>query len=62
MAVMAMGGIVYGVHYTLQEYLCTFLVAGGVSVFALNKVSAWTGPSFTSNICKIQAFQNHQPN
>lgn len=41
MAVMVMGGIVYGVHYTLQEYLCTFLVAGGVSVFALNKVSAW---------------------
>jgi UDP-galactose transporter B1 len=40
MAVMVMGAIVYGVHYTLQEYLCTFLVAGGVSVFALNKVSA----------------------
>ncbi|CAK9861065.1 unnamed protein product [Sphagnum jensenii] len=38
--VMVMGGIVYGVHYTLQEYLCTFLVAGGVSVFALNKSSS----------------------
>ena len=28
----------YGVRYTLPEYLCTFLVAGGVSMFALFKV------------------------
>ncbi|CAM6046025.1 unnamed protein product, partial [Sphagnum compactum] len=35
--VMLMGAIVYGVRYTLQEYLCTLLVAGGVSIFALGK-------------------------
>ena len=35
---MFMGAIVYGVRYTIPEYLCTFLVAGGVSVFALFKV------------------------
>lgn len=28
----------YGVRYTIPEYLCTFLVAGGVSAFALFKV------------------------
>ena len=38
MTVMFMGAIVYGVRYTIPEYLCTFLVAGGVSVFALFKV------------------------
>jgi UDP-galactose transporter B1 len=37
--VMFMGALVYGVRYTLPEYLCTFLVAGGVSVFALFKSS-----------------------
>jgi hypothetical protein len=37
--VMFLGAIVYGVHYTIREYLCTFLVAGGVSLFALFKVS-----------------------
>lgn len=37
-AVMFMGALVYGVRYTLPEYLCTFLVAGGVSMFALFKV------------------------
>ena len=36
--VMFMGALVYGVRYTLPEYMCTFLVAGGVSVFALFKV------------------------
>lgn len=37
-AVMLLGALVYGVKYSIQEYLCTFLVAGGVSVFALFKV------------------------
>ncbi|KAG0614699.1 hypothetical protein M758_6G196900 [Ceratodon purpureus] len=37
--VMFMGALVYGVRYTLPEYLCTFLVAGGVSIFALFKSS-----------------------
>lgn len=40
--VMLMGTIVYGVHYTFAEYICTFLVAGGVAVFALFKSSAKT--------------------
>jgi solute carrier family 35 (UDP-galactose transporter), member B1 len=35
---MLMGTLLYGVKYTLPEYLCTFLVAGGVSSFALLKV------------------------
>jgi uncharacterized membrane-anchored protein len=38
MTVMFMGALVYSVRYTIPEYLCTFLVAGGVSVFALFKV------------------------
>jgi len=38
-AVMLMGSLVYGIRYTLPEYLCTFLVAGGVSTFALMKVT-----------------------
>lgn len=54
---MLMGAIVYGVRYTLQEYLCTLLVAGGVSIFALGKVSFC---SFTSNVYKISLIQNHQ--
>ncbi|KAG0562688.1 hypothetical protein KC19_9G164700 [Ceratodon purpureus] len=33
--VMLIGALVYGVHYSIQEYLCTFMVAGGVSVFAM---------------------------
>jgi UDP-galactose transporter B1 len=37
-AVMLMGSLVYGIRYTIPEYLCTFLVAGGVSTFALLKV------------------------
>ena len=45
MAVMLMGAVVYGVKYSIQEYLCTFLVAGGVSVFALFKVSFSSGRS-----------------
>lgn len=38
-SVMLMGTIVYGVKYKLPEYMCTFLVAGGVSAFALFKVN-----------------------
>ncbi|KAJ4833480.1 UDP-galactose/UDP-glucose transporter 3 [Turnera subulata] len=38
--VMLMGTLVYGIRYTLPEYLCTFLVAGGVSSFALLKTSS----------------------
>lgn len=37
---MLMGALVYGIKYSIPEYLCTFLVAGGVSVFALLKVGA----------------------
>jgi hypothetical protein len=36
--VMLMGTLLYSVKYTLPEYFCTFLVAGGVSSFALLKV------------------------
>lgn len=35
---MLMGAIVYGIRYTVPEYVCTLLVAGGVSMFALLKV------------------------
>ncbi|CAD5186012.1 unnamed protein product [Musa acuminata subsp. malaccensis] len=35
---MLMGTLVYGIKYTIPEYICTFLVAGGVSSFALSKV------------------------
>lgn len=35
---MLMGTLVYGIRYTLPEYICTLLVAGGVSSFALMKV------------------------
>jgi len=37
-AVMLMGTLVYGIRYSFPEYVCTFLVAGGVSTFALLKV------------------------
>lgn len=37
-AVMLMGALIYRVHYGIPEYVCTLLVAGGVSVFALFKV------------------------
>ncbi|CAL5042119.1 unnamed protein product [Urochloa decumbens] len=40
--VMLMGTVLYGVKYTFPEYLCTFLVAGGVSSFALLKTSSKT--------------------
>ncbi|PSR85048.1 UDP-galactose/UDP-glucose transporter like [Actinidia chinensis var. chinensis] len=40
--VMLMGTIVYGIRYTLPEYVCSFLVAGGVSIFALSKTSSKT--------------------
>ncbi|RYR25349.1 hypothetical protein Ahy_B02g059045 isoform L [Arachis hypogaea] len=40
--IMLMGTIVYGIRYTFPEYVCTFLVAGGVSTFALLKTSSKT--------------------
>ncbi|KAJ9172173.1 hypothetical protein P3X46_015444 [Hevea brasiliensis] len=40
--VMLMGTLVYGIRYTFPEYVCTFLVAGGVSTFALLKTSSKT--------------------
>ncbi|KAG0485025.1 hypothetical protein HPP92_009104 [Vanilla planifolia] len=40
--VMLMGSLVYGIKYSLPEYICTFLVAGGVSAFALAKTSSKT--------------------
>ncbi|KAF8378421.1 hypothetical protein HHK36_029760 [Tetracentron sinense] len=40
--VMLMGTLVYGIKYTFPEYLCTILVAGGVSAFALLKTSSKT--------------------
>ncbi|KAG6601416.1 UDP-galactose/UDP-glucose transporter 3, partial [Cucurbita argyrosperma subsp. sororia] len=40
--VMLMGTLVYGIKYTFPEYMCTFLVAGGVSTFALLKTSSKT--------------------
>eukprot|EP00268_Persea_americana_P039903 TRINITY_DN39558_c0_g2_i1.p1 TRINITY_DN39558_c0_g2~~TRINITY_DN39558_c0_g2_i1.p1 ORF type:complete len:330 (-),score=34.59 TRINITY_DN39558_c0_g2_i1:537-1526(-) len=40
--VMLMGTLVYGIKYTFPEYVCTFLVAGGVSAFALLKTSSKT--------------------
>ncbi|KAH7437382.1 hypothetical protein KP509_05G068600 [Ceratopteris richardii] len=41
---MLMGSIIYGVKYKLPEYICTFLVAGGVSTFALFKSKAKSIP------------------
>ena len=35
---MLAGALIYGVRYTVPEYVCTVLVAAGVSVFALFKV------------------------
>ncbi|XP_020596111.1 UDP-galactose/UDP-glucose transporter 3-like [Phalaenopsis equestris] len=40
--VMLMGTLVYGIKYTLPEYICTSLVAGGISAFALSKTSSKT--------------------
>ncbi|KAM7484340.1 hypothetical protein LguiA_000349 [Lonicera macranthoides] len=40
--VMLMGTLVYGIRYTFPEYVCTLLVAGGVSAFALSKTSSKT--------------------
>ncbi|KAF7828080.1 UDP-galactose/UDP-glucose transporter 3 [Senna tora] len=40
--VMLMGSLVYGIRYTFPEYLCSSLVAGGVSTFALLKTSSKT--------------------
>ncbi|KAL6513867.1 UDP-galactose/UDP-glucose transporter 3 [Orobanche hederae] len=40
--VMLMGTLVYGIRYTFPEYLCTLLVAAGVSTFALSKTSSKT--------------------
>jgi len=48
---MLMGSLVYGIRYTLPEYLCTFLVAGGVSMFALLKVGKSAFRNFDHNLC-----------
>ncbi|KAL8161525.1 hypothetical protein V2J09_013014 [Rumex salicifolius] len=40
--VMLMGALVYGIRYSFSEYICTLLVAGGVSMFALAKTSSKT--------------------
>ncbi|KAL0447066.1 UNVERIFIED_CONTAM: UDP-galactose/UDP-glucose transporter 3 [Sesamum latifolium] len=40
--VMLMGTLVYGIKYTFPEYVCTLLVAGGISTFALSKSSLKT--------------------
>ncbi|KAE9454535.1 hypothetical protein C3L33_13561, partial [Rhododendron williamsianum] len=40
--VMLMGALVYGIRYSIPEYVCSLLVAGGVSVFALSKTSSKT--------------------
>ncbi|XP_047960030.1 UDP-galactose/UDP-glucose transporter 3-like [Salvia hispanica] len=40
--VMLMGALVYGIKYTVPEYVCSLLVAGGVSLFALSKTSSKT--------------------
>ncbi|KAL2233566.1 UDP-galactose/UDP-glucose transporter 3-like [Sesamum indicum] len=40
--VMLMGTLVYGIKYTFPEYVCTLLVAGGISTFALSKSSSKT--------------------
>ncbi|RWR76162.1 UDP-galactose/UDP-glucose transporter 3 [Cinnamomum micranthum f. kanehirae] len=39
---MLMGTLAYGIKYTFPEYVCTFLVAGGVLAFALLKTSSKT--------------------
>lgn len=49
-AVMFMGALVYGVQYSLSEYLSTFLVAGGVSMFALFKVNLNRFGDFLSSL------------
>ncbi|WMV28482.1 hypothetical protein MTR67_021867 [Solanum verrucosum] len=41
-AVMFMGTLVYGIRYMIPEYVCSLLVAGGVSLFALSKTSSKT--------------------
>ncbi|KAK4261147.1 hypothetical protein QN277_004189 [Acacia crassicarpa] len=40
--VMLMGTLFYGIRYTIPEYLCSVLVAGGVSTFAILKTSSKT--------------------
>ncbi|XP_042049091.1 UDP-galactose/UDP-glucose transporter 3-like [Salvia splendens] len=40
--VMLIGALVYGIKYTVPEYVCSLLVAGGVSLFALSKTSSKT--------------------
>nr|XP_043626678.1 UDP-galactose/UDP-glucose transporter 3-like [Erigeron canadensis] len=40
--VMLMGTLVYGIKYSYREYLCSLLVAGGVSIFALSKTNSKT--------------------
>ena len=55
-AVMLMGTLLYGVKYTFPEYLCTFLVAGGVSSFALLKVRLCSIYLFINNRIKLTDF------
>ena len=38
---MLMGTLVYGIRYTIPEYVCSLLVVGGVSTFALLKASTF---------------------
>ena len=52
-AVMLMGTLVYGIKYTLPEYLCTFLVAGGVSTFALLKVFSVSNLPTSRSLCVL---------
>lgn len=37
-AVMLMGRFLYNIRYTMPEYFCSGIVAGGVCLFALLKV------------------------
>ncbi|KAJ8529181.1 hypothetical protein K7X08_036016 [Anisodus acutangulus] len=53
---MLMGAIVYGIRYTVPEYVCTLLVAGGVSMFALLKNSSKTIDSIKARYPKTSAW------
>ncbi|KAE8657437.1 UDP-galactose/UDP-glucose transporter 3 [Hibiscus syriacus] len=47
---MLMGTLVYGIRYSFPEYICTFLVAGGVSMFALIKILFQTSKKSISKL------------
>lgn len=51
--VMLMGTLVYGIRYTIPEYICSFLVAGGVSTFALLKVHIRDHPFLLIINCQV---------